>query len=393
MEYQRQSSADQALMEHMNTIGALPVVAGTVKETMPGQGFNPDMIVARPADKSRTVTHKSAEGDKVQWELPTPETQQAKQLKLAAPVIAAGQANTQATAQATALGTAQGRTAGETQDLAANGVALDEPTAARLGVPASTQNPDGTTTPLKWTRQQIEALSQRITPAAIRGEASRDTANIRANSAEDVANTKAATTTQLTQENNDARDARANTRLSHEDAWAKARNAVAGNTQNSLNARQNMKSFDTAQTNWGKAQDQADAESQKIMDAQALVNPAAVADNDTFTHPWTKTKQTMNPAWRTQLAGAIQGGQSRVQRLQGQADAIRQQYGVTPPAPGAGGQPAPAGGGQARPAAATPAKLPSGTVRMKDEKGVTYTGTPAQFKAAQAAGAKLQMVQ
>lgn len=80
----KQREADQMLSEHMNSIGAKPVIAGAVKDTQTvpdysGETDGHEVTITRPADPERTVKHKSA-GEPVQWELPHPQEQIKKQI-------------------------------------------------------------------------------------------------------------------------------------------------------------------------------------------------------------------------------------------------------------------------------------------------------------------------
>lgn len=80
----RRRSSDADFIEHTQSMGALPVVNGMVKEPMYHPG-NPEMglppsngTVLRQADKSRTVKWKDADGQDIYQELPSVEQQQHK---------------------------------------------------------------------------------------------------------------------------------------------------------------------------------------------------------------------------------------------------------------------------------------------------------------------------
>ncbi len=80
---QRQQEFDMKLFDHMNEMGALPVVGGMVKAPMydtSAPADMPDLVIARPADKTRLFTHKGADGQTVQFEMPDQATQARRQL-------------------------------------------------------------------------------------------------------------------------------------------------------------------------------------------------------------------------------------------------------------------------------------------------------------------------
>ncbi len=85
-EQQNRQSAekfDMDLFNHMEQIGALPVVGGMVKSPMydtSAPADMPDQVITRQADKKRVLTHKAADGQTVQFEVPDEQTQQRRGL-------------------------------------------------------------------------------------------------------------------------------------------------------------------------------------------------------------------------------------------------------------------------------------------------------------------------
>jgi hypothetical protein len=350
----QQQDSDRMLAEHMNSIGAKPVIAGTVKDTQtipetPGVfGGGQTITLARPVDSTRVVKHKSAEGDSVQWELPTAEEQAQRQVQLKQPQVAADVAEAGQKAQATSTGQAAGVTAGKQADLLARGIPVTKDMAAGWQQPGM----EGTTI----LPEERDTLNRYLGSAGIRADASRDVAGTRADAARDVAGQRTATQAQLQQDKQDWMDQQNARKLGFQDSWAKARVAVAGSTQNALNSRAQLRSFDAAQTNWGKTQDAADKEAQKILDSKALLDPTATPDQTQFTHPWTGTKQTMNAGWRQQIQTAAARSTERVNRLNQQAQDIAGRYSIAP-------TPADAAAAPARPPG--PATAPKVTTRAE----------------------------
>ncbi len=80
---QRAHTFDMNLWDKMNEMGALPVVGGAVHAPMydtSAPADMPDVVTTRPADKTRLFTHKTADGQTVQFELPDQATQQRRAL-------------------------------------------------------------------------------------------------------------------------------------------------------------------------------------------------------------------------------------------------------------------------------------------------------------------------
>jgi hypothetical protein len=416
MEYQRQSAADIALAEHMNTdVRALPVVANTVKETMPtatsDNPYSPDVTVARPADPSRVVKHKTAEGDTVQWELPTPEAQVRRQIQLQAPALAAQNAQIGATAQSQARGTATGRTAGEIADREARGVPITPELAKLYNVPATTPNADGTTSPYKMLPEELS----RAIPPTVRANASTENAGTRADTAKTVAQMKIDAAQALKDAQQQFQADQNDKKLAFQDQWAKARNAVTANTQGALSSRAALNRFDADQKLHGTLVDNAFNEQQKATSAQALIDTMetpgmlgfgttttpAIKDGEEFSDPWSGKKMTMNYAQRLRIKNAIGISQSKIADMQNRAEQLGSKYGVNgqpaAPATGAGGgtpggaapPQTPGAGGPASPAGAAP----KGMVRVKTGDGRTGSIPAANLKKAQALDPKLQVLQ
>jgi len=142
-QFQReQQQAEMDLHEHLMSIGARPVVNGMAKDetTLPeylqglglpasngaptgfdgggsptapaGPSIPQTVSIVRPADKSRLVSFKDSTGQQAQYELPTPEEQISRQVKLRQPVINQENAAAGAKAAAVSQGTEQGGQAG-----------------------------------------------------------------------------------------------------------------------------------------------------------------------------------------------------------------------------------------------------------------------------------------
>lgn len=134
-----QQQAEMDLHEHLLSLGARPVVNGMAKDeqtlpeymnglglpasfgapssvdpgaapTQPGGPTIPQTLsIVRPADKSRTVSFKDSTGQQASYELPTPEEQVSRQVKLRQPANEQAVQQAGAVARATAAGTETGR--------------------------------------------------------------------------------------------------------------------------------------------------------------------------------------------------------------------------------------------------------------------------------------------
>ncbi|MGA3190488.1 MAG: hypothetical protein ABSF22_25570 [Bryobacteraceae bacterium] len=328
--------------EHMQAKGAKNVVNGTVYDT------NTDgSKYLRPADKSRTITQTLPSGEKLQWELLSKDEQplwDARQKQLGLDQDARQKGNI---ALQEALGRARGTTKGKQEDLDARGVPITKDFADQYGLPDSRVGE-------KILPEDRETLERYLGAANIRGDAQVNSAEARAKAAKDIAAQKAAVQAQLQQEKLDWQDQQNERRLGYQDGWARARVAIAGNTQDALNNRFQLRLFDAAQTKWANAQDEADQESQKAMEAKALLDPSATRDGDEFTSPWTKTKNTMNPGWRTIIGRLANNSIERANRLTRRAQELAGRYNV-------GAAPAGGASGPASRAASPQGAVPRGT--------------------------------
>ena len=87
-----------------------------------------------------------------------------------------------------------------------------------------------------------------------------------------------------------------------QDAWQKARTSISANTSTNLNNRVLLQQFDGQQKLHGLLTDQAYKETQRQLEAQALLDPkAGTQDGEEFTNPFTGKKGTMNGAMRIVL--------------------------------------------------------------------------------------------
>lgn len=82
-EYNALQQQDEEFANHMMQIGARPVINGAVKrDLVDDQGSTIPNALVDKADSSRIITHKLANGQKVQYELATPEEQIGRQAML-----------------------------------------------------------------------------------------------------------------------------------------------------------------------------------------------------------------------------------------------------------------------------------------------------------------------
>lgn len=388
-QFRQNQEADQAFAEHMQSLGARPVINGVVKEDqmMPdipgiGGGGQTFQTIRKGGEGGRTVVpHKTAEGETVQWELPTMEEQIRRQML--------GQ-------QAIAQGRAQGTAAAKQTDLQTRGVRLgdvfDADTIKRYGL-----NPEYRDLP-----ENIKAMM----PADIRGVTSTTNAQTRADASTANAQTRADTAKTVEQMREDAQKQRDDamnqfkagqnqTKLDYQDRWQKARAAISGNAQSNINNRTNLRLFDADQKQHSKLLDDAFKEQQKAFAGQALLDTQettgllggkstepAVKDGEEFTDPWSGKKMTMNYAQRLRLKNALGESQAQVASLKQRADAIAQKRGLNSLPAGTGGDQTGGGG-----AAAT-----SATVRVKTGDGRTGTIPKDKLDAAKKADPKLQVI-
>lgn len=383
-EQQEQREARQADLEfhqHLVDLGAVPGDArsGLIKDTqtMPsypdGLGDGQPLSIVRKMDSARTVKFKDADGEDVAYELPDAQTQALRQLRLGAPKRAAEVQQAGETSQAQATGTAAGATSGKTADLDARGVPVDANFAQKYQLPTAMVG-------MKLLPEQVEAMSQRLVPAQTRADASVTTTGMRDDSAEKRTQMRAEAQASVQTAKDQATQQRQKEKLDYQNKWEQAKAAISGNAQANLNNRVLMQQFDASQKQHGLLHDEAYKESQKQLDAQALIDPkSGVQDGEDFTNPFDGKKTTMNAAQRARLQLGIGSSQAQVQDLKTRAGAIEQRYGLNgQPAQGGGGQPA-AGGTPAAPAAKPAAAAPK--YKVGDSK--TYNGGNYKFDGTQ----------
>lgn len=365
---QKQQQYDEELSHALSQGAKYVGPGGMVQETSYDQQGNPQTI-HRPVNENRFVAKykNPVSGDTVQLEWPNEQEQQlSNAINNARGMGPVNAANAGATSQAQALGTGMG------QAQVRNATA----------VPASSMlTPEG----------QLQADAP-ITPQEGVGMARATVApTIRAKTQKEIQDEKDAAAAQRTQLRTQAqadlqtvKDQSAATRqqqtLDYRDRWEKARTSLSANTQANLNNRVLMQQLDENQKAHGLLNDQAYKETQKQLDAQALLDPkAGTQDGEEFTNPFTGKKATMNMAQRTVLQSALGASQAQVADLKSRAGQIEQRYGLNgQPAQGGGGQ-AVGGGAPAAPAAkpAAPAAAPASkykagdTVKLKTGQTVT----------------------
>lgn len=361
-------------------------VAPDQDDTNPG----PTSIM-RQADKTRVIKHKTAEGDTVQYEIPTPEEQLQRQAQLRmtglqanqpAQQLEAGQeaAAAQAKAEGTAVGTGTGKTEAEKADVAARGVDLDEPTAKQYMLPAG-----------RYLPEQLLNAAGKANPAAIRAGASTANAHTRADAEQ-------ARQEILRQQNEE--------RLQHQDQWHKAadalgaqRNGIAANRVGQAAVRQRQlvgdQQLHEKSLNLAYGEEQKQIQTQGLLDENPTTNffgqeskEPAVKDGEEFIDPFSQKKMTMNYAQRLRLKNSLQASQQQSQSLRQRAGEISQRYGLdkfaqTPAQPGANGGAAPAQPQQAAPQASGGAQQRykvGDKVRTKSGQTLTVKGYDSSGK-------------
>lgn len=167
---QRAEQADKDTEDFMNTLGASPVHAGMVQRQvftpaanlgsmtgipgvdLPNQVPATSGYVVDKANPDQIRTHVDADGNKVQWELPTVDQQRLRQTQMALDQlrnpanreiaqIQQGQeaAGARSAAQATAQGTAAGKTLGEEENRNTLGTPVSDQEQQTYGLPADTR--------------------------------------------------------------------------------------------------------------------------------------------------------------------------------------------------------------------------------------------------------------
>lgn len=386
-----QQNADEDYANHIQQLGGKFVHNNTVKDDlpMPDGTVQPGGLL-RKADPERIVKHKTADGETIQWELPTTDSQIARAAALAqqqqsanAPVRATTAAetatNTQNTERAKLTGEGQGKTAAAQEDLSKRGIPLGPGEAASYGLPEATT---------AVTPETASGLSKVITPANIRSTGLKDRTQIQAD--------QRASTAQAVQQMKDAQEQE---KLTHQDAWNRltnqTRSSIATQGESGKNSR-TMQRIGVDQKLHGQALDQAYQEEQKQLQAQALIDektePGAVygtnttqatPDGQDFIDPFSGKKMTMNYGQRLRLKNALQASQAQSAALRARAGDIATKYNLTNPGDGIQAQP----GTQPAAAAVAPVKPPAGakfkvgqTVYDKAGKPHKVTGYDASGK-------------
>ncbi|HLG99819.1 MAG TPA: hypothetical protein VKX49_26150 [Bryobacteraceae bacterium] len=369
----------------MQQLGARPVINGVVKDeqTIPegpgiiggGQSFS---VIRKAGEDGRTVAnHKTAEGDTVQWEIPTMEEQIRRQMLLGAPQRAAAVQQAGDLAQAQARGRGAGESATRAADLQARGVRLgdvfDADTIKKYGM-----NPDYRDLP-----ENIKTMF----PADIRGVATTTGAGIRADTQKTVAQMRADAAQRLQDAKEQFQAEQNAQKLDYQNRWQQARAAISGDAQSNINNRTQLRLFDADQKQHSTLLDNAFKEEQRALSAQALLDTQettgmlgqktsqpAVNDGEEFTDPWSGKKLTMNYAQRLRLKNALGESLAQVASLKERAAAIANKRGLNNPGASGSGQAAPpaSGGNADRGAVPGNGKYRVGqTVRLKNGKSVT----------------------
>jgi hypothetical protein len=387
LQKQQQQRADQQadmdFHQHMVELGAQPIINGMIKEPVdmppltaqPAQG-TPGSPAAQPpvtASGGMTIVRKADPANTVAYELPSVGSQIWRQT-----MAARAQANAQAQGQLS-QSEAQGRTTGTEQaqqDFRNRfGMSLTPDLEDQYGVPPGQ----------KWLPSEVANLAMRYN--LVRG------AETRNQGAEDRTQMRIDAQKQLQDIKDQFQDEQNQRKLDYQSSWNKARTAIAGNTQNSLNARAQMNLLDRSQREHGQLLDNVYKETQKQLGAQALLDPNMTPDGTEVADPFSGRKFTMNMAQRFRLKNAIGQSQQQVGSWQQRAADIEQQFKL--PAPGAApgtGNAAPAGGvapaGRApvsppaaaaspaappRPQSAAPRRQVGDVVTLKNGKRVTVT--------------------
>lgn len=352
-EQDRQRQADMEFHQHMTELGATPVYQGMVKDThqLPsvpsptgalGTSTGPDMpgptvTTVRKVDPARFVKVSGADGNSG-YELPSYADQIKNQVQAQAPARQAQVQQDQDTSRAQAVGTGQGRTEVDQQARNAVGIPMSPEMADQYGIP-----PGYKVLPSEMV--QLATRYNTVRRAQTMGDAAMDRTKANIDSKAGLQQAQQAFT-----------DAQNKRKLDAQTQWNAARNAIASNTQSSLNNRALLRQFDSNQAQHGKLLDQMNTEGQKQLQAQPLLDPQATPDGTEFSDPWAKKTMTMNYAQRIRLQNSLQASHAQVADWQGRADGIAQRFGLnsTPggAAPNAGAPGAAAPGTTGAPAGA-----------------------------------------
>lgn len=313
----RAQEADQAFAEHMQQLGARPVVNGVVKRpdtaTLGGQTINFDRLDQAGTEGRTVIGHKSAEGDQVQWELPTLHEQILNQWNAQAPVREGETQQAGAVAKAKQYGTVSGQEQARDEERRNNGVQLTPEERQQYGLPD--KMPVSTDDVLQHIYRPYMGYQGKV-----------DTAETRAANAKELESMREAARSQLVETQEQYRNTRNQANNATRKAISDARNALTANGQAGLNGRAQLNALNRDEANLVKTSKLADSELERVHGAQALADPNITPDGATFKHPWTGTQQTMNAGWRQQLQGAITRGQQKYNDLHSIEEGIRQRY-------------------------------------------------------------------
>lgn len=352
-EFRRQQQQDLENHEHMMSIGALPIINGMVQDTeqmppltaQPAVGTPGSPAAAQPVTASGgLVIHRppngpkagwtTAEGEKAQYELPSADSQRFRQM------MALRAENVRRQAQSEALGRTAGQEQAQQEFRNGFGMKLTPDQEDQYGVPPGQ----------KWLPSEVANLATRynlVRGAETRNEGAESRTRMRIDAQKQLLDLK----DQFADEQN-------HRKLDYQDRWAKARAAIAGNTQNALNSRAQLNLLDRSQREHGQLLDNTYRETQKQLGAQALLDPNMTPDGSEVADPFSGRKFTMNYAQRLRMKNAIGQSSQQVNSWTQRAADIEQRFklpGATPPA----AAPAP-GGSAARGSAAPPAPAPGG---------------------------------
>jgi hypothetical protein len=328
-----------------------------MRAAMPGP-LTGNVTIVRKADPQSTVSWKDHQGNQVQYELPSPDSQRWNQMM---------RIRTQSLQQQSQA-EAQGKLDAQNQQREQYGTPLSGDLAQQYGV-----DPDQKFLPME--KVQLATRYFPVVGAGVRGNATVDAAGLRAaatNYKTDLdSTTKQAIADQASMDRQDA--------LDHRDKWQQAIVAAKNSGQGNLNARAFLAGSSRDMALHTALLGDISKESQRQMLAQSLLaagpdGQPVTKDGDQFPDPFSGRTMTMNTAQRIRLKSALNQSQSTVAGYQNAAadlesrrDQILNRFGA-PAGNGTGGAllwrgsgpapqgsvPAPAGGSSDAPAAAAP---------------------------------------
>jgi hypothetical protein len=327
-----------------------------MRAAMPGP-LTGNVTIVRKADPQSTVSWKDHQGNQVQYELPSPDSQRWNQMM---------RLRTQSLQQQSQA-EAQGKLDAQNQQREQYGTPLSGDLAQQYGV-----DPDQKFLPME--KVQLATRYFPVVGAGVRGNATVDAAGLRAaatNYKTDLdSTTKQAIADQASMDRQDA--------LDHRDKWQQAIVAAKNSGQSNLDARAFLAGSSRDMALHTALLGDISKESQRQMLAQSLLaagpdGQPLTKDGDQFPDPFSGRTMTMNVAQRIRLKSALNQSQSTVAGYQNAAadlesrrDQILNRFGApagngsspllwrgSGPAP-PGSVPAPAGGSSDAPAAAAP---------------------------------------